>query len=337
LRVAEVKGYEIVRTFEVSDVSGTSTAAAPEMKRLLGMIEFGEVDVVMVSEMSRLVRPDDLTSLAILDTFKRANVLIDVGGSVVDFASPEGFLTGGIQAILGGHERMQMLRKMMESKEERRRMGKCPGSRITLPLGISYNRERDEWGLNDSEIWRIQEAFRIIDEEGVINVCEVARRVGINAQALRKQLKNPIYKGIRLIDTKRDLSVKHTKADGRQGDRPKIKRAPDEIISVRVYSAERAAVSEERWERVNEVLQKVSMVHKLDLEKNARAHLLTGVARCGYCGERMYTKKESAKSGNFGHMICKTKHEAFRKKMTPCKQPWLRIESLESLTLAFAR
>jgi hypothetical protein len=46
---------------------------------------------MMVSEMSRLLRPDDLSSLGILDHFKRAGALINVGGSIVVFSSPEGF------------------------------------------------------------------------------------------------------------------------------------------------------------------------------------------------------------------------------------------------------
>ena len=36
-------------------------------------------------------------------------------------------------------------------------------------------------------------------------------------------LRNPIFKGLRVIDERRDMSVKVTKADGRRGDRPKIK------------------------------------------------------------------------------------------------------------------
>ena len=43
-------------------------------------------------------------------------------------------------------------------------MGKCPGSAITLPTGIGYDREKDEWTVTD-EIWRVQEAFRLIERD----------------------------------------------------------------------------------------------------------------------------------------------------------------------------
>jgi len=336
LRVAKAKGYQVVEVIEVSDVSGTSTLAAPEMQRLIQMAESGGVDVVIVSEMSRLLRPDDLSSLAILDSFKRAGVLIDVGGSVVDFASPEGFLTGGIQAILGGHERMQLIRKMHASKEERRRSGKCPGSRITLPTGIGYDRKNDAWITTDG-IWRVQEAFRLIDEDGLRNIAETGRRVGIKPATMANNLRNPVYKGWRIIDEKRDQSSKVTKADGRQGDRPKIKRAPEDIIRVRVFPEGAEPVSSERWQRVNEILAQISTAWALRTQKGARAHLLSGVGRCGYCGDRLYTKKKAKKTGRLGYYICRTHHEAFRDKLTPCKQGWVSMEFAEELTLAFAR
>lgn len=330
-RVAEAKGYEVVEIIEVIDVSGTSTTLAPEMQRLVQMAESGQVDVVIVSEMSRLLRPDDLSSLAILDSFKRAGVLIDVGGSVVDFASPEGFLTGGIQAILGGHERMQMLRKMMQSKEERRRMGKCPGSAITLPTGIGYDRKKEEWHTTD-QLWPIQEAFRLLHEGQVGSILEAARAVGVNDRTLANQLRNPIYKGIRVIDTRRDLSVKCVKADGRQGDRPKMKRAPDDVIRVRVFPEGSEPVDPMVWDSVNKLLDQISMAYKLKVEQNAGIHLLSGLGRCGYCSQPLYTKKRSGRGG-LGHYVCAC--QCTKNTLPRCKQPWNRIEGLEELTLAF--
>ena len=46
-KIADAKGYSVLEVIEVSDVSGTSTLAAPEMQRLIQMAESGEVDVVI--------------------------------------------------------------------------------------------------------------------------------------------------------------------------------------------------------------------------------------------------------------------------------------------------
>ena len=66
-RLVAARGYEVVATFEVVDVSGTTVTASPEWLRLRQMIERGEVAGVVASEFSRLVRPNNMEALSILD------------------------------------------------------------------------------------------------------------------------------------------------------------------------------------------------------------------------------------------------------------------------------
>ncbi|MFT5108540.1 MAG: hypothetical protein ACI8XO_003862 [Verrucomicrobiales bacterium] len=70
------------------------------------------------------------------------------------------------------------------------------------------------------------------------------------------------------------------------------------------------------------------------MEKNARIHLLSGVGRCGFCSQPLYSKRRSRRGGH-GHYICACHHESRKGKLPKCKQPWNRIEALEELTLAF--
>ena len=68
-----------------------------------------------------------------------------------------------------------------------------------------------------------------------------------------QMLRNPIYKGIRVIDTRRDLSSRYPRADGRQGDRPKIKRLPDDVSRVRVFPKGSEPVDPAIWDSVNKI------------------------------------------------------------------------------------
>lgn len=305
--VIATAGYRLVDSIEIVDVSGTSTWACPEMSGLMTLIEAGGVDVVVVSEMSRIFRPDDLSSFAPLDIFKRNGVILNCGGTVHDLASPEGFLSSGILSLLGGYERLSMLRKMVQSKEASRAKGGCPGSRITLPLGLHFDRGANKYHYGP-EIAQVQEAFRLVDEEMLRNLSEVGRRVSIHHRTLANLLRNPYVIGIREYTQKRDPTRKTLKAHGRQGDRPKIKRKPEEIIRVRIIEESQQAVSDDRFNRVQLVLAEIKDHHARHVAANKGVHLLTSVGFCGRCGKRLQGRTSSRIDAqgkrSRGHYIC---------------------------------
>ena len=339
-RTVADKRYQVIEEIELVDVSGTSILHAPEIRKLLERIERGEVDTVLASEMTRLIRPDDLTSFDLLDACKRNGVTIDTGGVEHDFSSPEGFLSGGILALLGGHERMQMLRRMMQSKEAKRARGQNPQSEITLPLGIGYDRAAERYTLT-ADIGRVIEAFRLVDEEGLRSLTEVGRRTGIHQANVRNILSNPIYRGERVYSKYRDQSKKRIGPNGRQGDRPKIARPAEKIIRVKIFASEEQPVADERWQRVQEVLRGISENHEIWVAERHRGNLLAGVGRCGFCGERLYGKRRNRKladkSDTKGHYLCRSHHETMTKRPgnIRCRQGWNRMEELDELVEAF--
>ncbi|WP_265594418.1 recombinase family protein [Haloferula sp. BvORR071] len=341
-RVAREKLYDVVEQIELVDVSGTSLHYAPEIMGLIERIERKEIDIVLCSEMSRLGRPEELNSFALLGACQRNGVLLDLGGTIHDLASPEGFLSGGILALLGGHERMQMLKRMMQSKEAKRARGQNPQSHITLPLGIGYDRKAERYTFTP-DIVKVIEAYRLIDEEGLRNLSEIGRRAGnLSAATTKNALKNPVYRGVRIYDKFRDQSKKTVKKGGRQGDRPKIKRPADRVIEVRIFSPEDQCVSDERWNRVQELLRGIRENHEVAVAERHEGNLLSGTARCGYCGtQRIYCKRRnrklSEKSSTKGHYICRTHHETQTKKAgnVKCRQGWSPMEEMDELLEAF--
>lgn len=338
-RVVRAKGYLLVSEIEMIDVSGTSTYLAPEIQELMRMAERGEVSVVVVSEMSRIVRPQALGDLALLDQFRRNGVVIDAGGTIHDFDDPSGFLAGGLQALIGGFERKSMLKKIHSSKEAARAAGRNPSSDITLPLGLSYDREKHLYHYNE-DVAKVQEAFALIDgDTGLRNISEVARRVGVDSATLRNLLRNKSFIGIREYTKKRDLATKVLKPGARQGDRPKIPRLPEEVIRVRIISPEEQAISDDQFQRVQEILKNLKESHaRIKSQHPDGGNLLSGIGRCGCCGERLYASTASWRSDGQkprGHYICYSSHYSNKVKDRRCGLGWLRKDVVERLVSSF--
>ena len=340
-RIVRDKGYHVVHSVELIDVSGTATAFAPEIQELLQMASRREIDVIVVAEMSRLIRPDDLSNLALLDQFRRNGVVIDAGGTVHDVEDPSGFLAGGLQALIGGFERKQLLQKIARSKESARAAGRNPSADITLPLGLSYDRKTSTYHYND-EISKVQEAFRLIDgDTGLRNISEIARRVGIESATLRNILRNKAYVGIREYTQKRDLSVKVMKAGARQGDRPKVSRRPEEIIRVRIIPPEKQAVSDDQFDRVQQILAGLKELHaRIQSAREKGGNLLAGTGRCGCCGLRLYgaTSSHKSKKGTekrWHQYVCFSRHYWSKGRIPRCDFGWVRRERADELVSAF--
>lgn len=285
-RVVAQKSYEVVRAFQLSDVSGSATLYAPETHELLDLIQTRQIDVVLASEMSRLCRPDDIASLQVLDFCKRHQVLVDLGGTIHDFDSPDGYLTGMLSGMIAGYERMTMKKRVESAKEAMRSRGLHPGSDLSLPLGVGYDRKAGRYILN-AEVTKVIEAFRLVDE-GIRNLAEVGRQAGIHPANVRNILRNAIYRGERIYDKKRNASVKGLGKNGRQKDKPKTSRKPEEVIRIRVFSADEQPVSDEQWNRVQDILQGIRRNHSVFVAERHIGNLLAGTGRCGYCGERLY-------------------------------------------------
>lgn len=345
-RIVEQKNLEVVASFEVSDVSGAVVTQSAEGRKLIELITSGLVQVIVLSEMSRLCRPDSM-DFELLAICQRHGVILDCGGTEHDLQTAEGYLSGTLMGVLAGHDRLILLRRMLQSKEARRAQGKNPQADITLPLGIGYDRKAEKYFLTP-EIVRVQEAFRLADE-GELNLSEIGRRCSIHERNVRYILENPIYRGERVYDEWRDQTRKGTKAGGKQGDRPKIKRPAEKVIRVQIFSPDEAPVDPARWLRVEAWLRDIAENHRQFMADHWQTVLCTSFGRCGFCGERLYHKRKSKpkkppvsrprKSDPvLGHYLCRTSHEKARKNPdnVPCKQGWVRSNDLDELVCAFA-
>src|SRR5690242_3412513 len=245
-KTAAVYGLTIVRSIEISDVSGSAVLKAPEIQELITLMGAPELHGVITREFSRLMRPENYADYALLQVFVDTNTILYLPEGPINFASTDGRLLGTLRAAMAGVERLDLLKKTWAAREEKRRKGELAQSRIVLPFGVSY-----PWSYTaDAE--RVREAFRLF-LSGETSYSEVGRKVGIRMENLRNILRNPIYTGWRVIDKKRDMTLagKYVTKDGRQGDRRKIARAPEEVIRVKVLEP---LVSASEFNQVQRIL-----------------------------------------------------------------------------------
>ncbi|MBZ5644540.1 MAG: recombinase family protein [Acidobacteriia bacterium] len=320
---------EIVRTIEISDVSGAAVLRSPEMQNLLKLIESSEVHGVVAKEFSRLMRPENFADFALLQSFADTDTVLYLPEGPIDFSSKSGRLFGTLRAAMAGAEKVEIAERVWGAKEEKRRAGKHPQSEIALPFGVGFERGKDRWFFKP-EAEKVRAAFRFF-LSGETSYTEVGRKVGIAPFNLRNILRNPIYTGWRVYTKRRDPSAKamRVRADGRQGDRPKIQRSNSEIIRVKVLDP---LIDEQDFHRVQQILNLKKENHWRVRPDHQRRFTYSGFLRCGICGNLIYTHAHNPRDW----YVCKSRTFPARslrlaRGLPPCTNPYMRRERVESL------
>ena len=327
-RTATQHGLEIVKSIEITDVSGTAVLRSPGMQELLRLIESPQIVGVVAKEFSRLMRPENFSDFALLQAFIDSNTVLFLPDGLLDFASENGKLLGGFRALIAGQERREMLRRLHDAKEAMRRAGKHTGGDVSLPCGVGYSKERG-W-FYTPEIEKVKIIFeRILI--GQVSYNQIAEELNIPRTSVRVIAANPIYTGYRVYDQKRDPSKAGyvPKPDGRQGGRKKIRRPEDEIIRVRVLEP---IISELDFARVQEIMERKRERHwRIRTSRPPDRFTYSGFLLCGDCGELVYTHNNLQRE----FYVCKSHNPRERKKreqvgLTPCANKYMLREKLEA-------
>ncbi len=293
------KELECIQTVVLTGVSGTEVRQHPDIIRILRMIETHEIGGVVVADLDRLMRPARGEDYALLDVFTDAKAKIYTSGLEFDLSSPVGKLTIQLIFSVAEFERQLILERTTKSVRRLCKDGLHPFGPDQLPRGIIYDRKTRAWGTNE-KILPVLEAFRLIDEEGVHNIAEVARRTGINERALHNLVRNPIYCGWRIYATGRE-SRKVVSKRGRPYKR-KISLPEAEIIRAQVFPI--PPVTMERFNRVQTILRANFKAWKAQRADRPDYNLLRSVARCSRCEARLYFSQDRRRPNSGGYYFC---------------------------------
>lgn len=324
-RTAKVYDLEIVETILISDVSGISVLACPEMQKLLRLIESPNIQGVLTKEFSRVIRPEKYTDYALLEHFIETNTILFLPDGPIDLSSKTGKFFGTIRAAVAGLERREILERMQDAKESLRRAGRHVGGSSSLPYGVGYSKEKG-WYYT-TEATKVRAAFALFGSEG-LGYAEIARKLNIPRSNVRYILENPIYTGVRVYDEKRDASYAGyvPKPGGRQGYRKKIKRSEEEVIRVPVLEG---IVTETEFVQVQEMIGLRRAKHWRSTSGIPGRYTYNGFLKCGDCGAPLYTHTSKRE-----FYLCKTRHSRERRQraqlnLEPCSNRYMLRDKLE--------
>ena len=285
-RTSQQYGLEIVRSIELSDVSGASVLLAPEIQELMRLMQSPDIDGVVAREFSRLMRPENFADYALLQAFSDSKTVLYLPEGPIDFNNKTGRLMGTIRAAMAGMERTEILERVWSAKEEKRRRGELAQSSIVLPFGVGYEEGKGFYYEPKAEL--VREAFRQF-LAGNQSYAQLAKMVGVTPRGMSIILRNPIWTGWRIIDKKRDLSGagKYAGINGRQADRRKVDRAAEDVIRVKVI--EMPIITQAEFENVQQIMDLKQKKHWRSLTGYEHRFTYNGFLTCSTCGEVVHT------------------------------------------------
>jgi DNA invertase Pin-like site-specific DNA recombinase len=325
-RTSAQYGLEIVRTIEFADVSGAAVLRSPEIEDLVRRMESPDIHGVVAKEFSRLMRPENFADYALLQVFVDTSSILYLPDGPIDFRSKSGRFLGTIRAAVAGLERTEILERVWSAKEEKRRAGKHAQSYITLPYGVGYDAKMQRW-FYKPEVEKVREAFRLL-LAGETSYKELGRKVAIDPFNLRIIMRNPIYTGWRVYTERRDhMGAIRTTKGGRQADRPKVKRAPEDVIRVKVLDP---LISEEHFKKALQILDLKKKNHWRVRPDFQKRFTYSGFLRCAICGNLVYTHSHKPRDW----YVCKSRTWPERRLregrgLASCGNPYMRRERLE--------
>lgn len=323
-RTILARGLNCIHTVELH-VSGTVAPSHPKMLEIFAMLSAGTAKGLVCSEIDRIFRPDSPKGIAALQIFQDCGALLYAGEIIYDLTTSNGLLQSSIRSAIAGFELSLIKERMQGAKEAKRRAGKCPTNKITLPLGIGYDRPTDTWSFTP-EIGRVKKLFELFDEKGIRNYSELGRQVDLGSASVKCVLRNPIYTGWRVFDKKR--GAKRTSVSGKLY-RVKVPRAEADVIRVKVLDG---IISDECFERVQREIQQTKFNHIQRYRSDDRVNLGAGLAFCGCCGQPFFCvsgRGDKLAGNKVGYYQCRANHYLYRKRLGICKQRHLRSDELD--------
>ncbi len=271
----ERQGWTLVRPVETYTDDGYS-AKAGKLGARVGLAAMlrdaaaGVFDVLVVVEIDRLTRSEDLTERgAILGALQRAGVKVAsaASGQVFDFSTSSGDLFGTLQAFFAAEWARKHRERIVQGKLTAIQRGRKPSG--PTPYGLAYERATGAWSVDPVTGPNVLEMFtRVAGGDSSLTISndfqdrDIARPRGAwTREGVWKIVRSRHPVGEWIVDKRRRLTI-----------------------------AVPPIVTEELWQRAQDAL----IAHgKRGLRKTKHFYLLEAVARCGLCGSRMLIRSRT--------------------------------------------
>jgi site-specific DNA recombinase len=278
---------KIIEVYSDEGLSAKDTKR-PALQRLLSDLRTGKINLILVTDLSRLSR-NILDFCLLLEDLKKHNGKFLSVKEQFDTTTAAGEMMVFNMINLSQFERKQVAERVSMNFHSRAMRGLLNGGPIIL--GYDKNPAHPaQYSVNESESNQVREIFRIFLEEGSIlravrrlNESGIAKKVGRDREhrmaskgiwtfsTLRNLLENKAYIGIREVNKKYKSKDAYSLKPWQQYQEAK--------------AAWPGIVTEETFYNVQKVLKANQSLDRPKLNhKNGSPFILTGRIRCAECG-----------------------------------------------------
>lgn len=269
-------GWFEVACFSDPAYSGSSMNR-PGIRALMRQIEAGEVKVVLIFKLERVLRSTDEWGPFRAFLQKHGCRLVSPTEDLSD-ETPSGRLKNNLLMSVAEYERLNTAEKIRIKLNEQAKRGFWTGGQV--PFGYVYDEEQQGLSPHPTEAVTLRRVFEMAAK--LTSLTEIANT--LNAEGLRTRER--IFK-------KRDGSRENIGGKRFRSDiiRRLILR-PLYAGRVRMNGKEftgrhAALVSDSLWERANAAIRRSNLAPRRFQDRDKHFHLLKGVAFCGCCGRAM--------------------------------------------------
>ena len=330
-------GYTDITHFTDDGWSGTRWDR-PAIVRLIEEVERGNVEIVIVKDMSRLGR-DHLRVGLLLEQFRECGVrFIAVNENVDTDKGEDDFMP--FRNIINEWTARETSRKIRAINDTRTKSGKHVTGAI--PYGYIHDpQDRQKWLIDEVAAPIVQRIYRsIIEGKGVQQIADELtaecvltpsahwQRIGAgmkktpnanpyrwSVSAVINILKKEEYMGWTVLNK----TVKETYKSKRKANSPENK-----LIFKNVNPQ---IIDEETWN----VVQRLRATKRKPQKAGGEPNPLTGILYCADCGHKMYNKVGKADEQHKPHneYIC----SSYRHYSRSCSYHYIRVEVIENIIL----
>lgn len=282
LSYAKKRGLNVVE-IKREVVTGDSIAVRPKMQELIDEVEDGLYDAVLVMDIDRLGRGDMIDQGIIINTFKRAGVLIITPDKDYDLADENDEDFFDLSAFFARKELKMIKRRLQRGKIKSLQEGNYIGT--NAPYG--YDKQSKTLIFNEKERPVVELIFDLYVNQGMgdTKIAKYLESLGIpnkngntiwDRTTIRHIIRNPVYTG-KVTWDRREYSYSAS------GKRTSKFLPPSEW---KVYPGKHPAIiDEDLFNRAQEISDDRYSPHIH--EKRPMKNPLSYIVKCGACGHTM--------------------------------------------------